>query len=389
VSFDVQSQLRILVHVHGGVADLHTEGLAAIGRDELCILGAPEAQVAEAGAVLNHVAGYVANQSAVGDGERMGTDHPWGLLAVRLVREEHGSKGFLGLFGGRPGRQRVVDAWDDTDGVPWIALSTLLLWKAEQALEAEDEAQAVAFLEASLGTVTPAEGEVPTPGPRYNAGGAQAAVRLAFLQPERRSTWLHEAFRRSEAAQVQILGDTLDALANRSESRLRSRALTLLMGQLTSLEPQSAGPVVMFTGPLAMPNDGLWLDRTLLPTPVFEAVRHTHDALRSEPVRALAAKVAATWDPVDLVLATWPTQELYGESSMPVDTGERWAVGMRLLSLVLADLGVLLAGGAAPEDLPAAYDEPAPEGAGDRLEEARARVQALHAQGVMAALARP
>jgi len=384
--FDVQQQMRILVEPVGGLAFLKTEGLAAIGRDELCITAVPEAHVREAGAVLNLVAGYVANEKAVGDEELVGMPHDGGLLAVRLVREEEPTSGFLGIFGRKPGRQRIVDGWDESNGVPWIALSTLLLWQAKDATDAGDAEQAAALMEASLGLVTPAKGEVPDPGMPYNAGGALAALGLAELQPERRRSWLEEAFQRSTVAQVQTLGDTLEDLEKRSASKLRASSLTLLSAQLTNQDAQAGGPVVMFVGPLAAHGDGLLMDRTVLPKPLYEPLTQTHDALRSEPVRALAAKVAAEWDPVDVLEATVSTRELYGDSPMPVETGERWVVGMRLLSLVLAHLGVCLAGGADVEDLPAVFDEPAPEGAAERIAQAFAAFEERKSQAMMAAL---
>ena len=372
MSFDVQRQMKVEVTLAGGLAELRTRGLAAIGRDELCLRAVPEANVREAGTVINLVADYVANQKPVADEERVGMSGDAALLCVRLVREEAATRGLLGMFGNTPGVQRIVDAWDDGAGVPWIALSTILLWRGHDAEEAGEVGEAADLYEASMGLVTPVVGECPDPGAPYNAGGALAALRLAELQPERRAVWLAEACRRSTLAQVEVLGDGVDELAKRHEGRLRAAAHTLIRAwMMGSVDVRTMGPMVMCAGAIAEKGEGLSLRHTLLPVALHEALASTFDTLRDDRVRALAAKVVVQKAPLDLVVELWHVLDLYGRGPSAA-TGEGWVVGMKQLSLVLAEISTLLVGGADVDDLPAAFGMDAPEGAADRVALARA-----------------
>ncbi|MEQ1506774.1 MAG: hypothetical protein ABMB14_31395, partial [Myxococcota bacterium] len=234
--FDVERQMTIEVRTGTfGFADLATTGLAAVGRPELTMLGVPGDLVADAGFVLNTVADYVANQRPIGDGERIGTGHPAGALIVRLVR--HGD-----------GVQRVVDGFDAREGTPYIALATVLCWRAAQSADQGDRPAADAALARSLELPIPPEVDGPPLGHPYNWGGALGAAQRAGLDEAQRDRWQGEAARRSVTVQRAMFGDPLADLGGADRAALAELVPALVAVGRAQADPVRSGPVVVFTG---------------------------------------------------------------------------------------------------------------------------------------------
>src|SRR5689334_20132452 len=100
--------IQIITAQHHATVRLSTSGLTGKDRAELVLDGVPSVLEPLARAIVQLVADYVVKQP-IADGETMATPHEAGALVVRLVRADAAS-------------QRIVDAFDASDGVPWVAL---------------------------------------------------------------------------------------------------------------------------------------------------------------------------------------------------------------------------------------------------------------------------
>src|SRR5262245_11348218 len=93
---------------------LRSEGLARRGRAELEIIHLPEAQAKNAAVVINQIADYVVNKSAVRDGERIAITSKDGALVARLQPGPTAAPAgfFASLFGATARVQRVSEPVD-------------------------------------------------------------------------------------------------------------------------------------------------------------------------------------------------------------------------------------------------------------------------------------
>src|SRR5262245_25240046 len=114
-----RAEIQIVAEQRHATVRLSTSGLTASNRAELVLGSVPTVLEPLGRAIVQIVADYVIDKP-IADGETMATPHEAGALVVRLVREGVAS-------------QRIVDAFDASDSVPWIALTTMICWSAHAA----------------------------------------------------------------------------------------------------------------------------------------------------------------------------------------------------------------------------------------------------------------
>ena len=245
---------------------LRSDGLARRDRPELEMLGVPEAQIKNAGAVINQIANYAVNKANVGAGERIGIVSDNGILLARFQQGPTIEVG--GLFGFRKRQAEVLRVTEPMDRMEYskTLFSTIMLWRAGMHLESDDRAAAVKELRASIEFFpgepnSDDEPELPAP---YNWENHLAYAMLARLaaEPDEIEGYLSSALVRSRCFQRRELGDEAARLCELRRDPLVERARQLVIENCTEPHLQPVAPngsVVMITSPIrtrAVNEDG-------------------------------------------------------------------------------------------------------------------------------------
>ncbi len=340
-------------------ASLVSDGLALRGLPELELVGVPLAHASDGAVIINHIAEYTANRARVSPGERVGVGGPQlpGALVARLVASENSPRKGIGRFfgGGTPGRLRIEEPIDGMKPLATL-LSTVQLWRAEAAFQADDDDRGVTTLRAAIDLFPgdPARREGPNFGIKHNWENHLAyAMLCSRVDGDEAIECWQRAAARCARFEVDKLGDTVADLNRLDRDAVLMRA-RLIVETNAKVKKQNDINERLVTAPSPIwcpAHDDTHTARAARKMAVVTRGRvYSGEPLLRDPAllgAAIELVLAHRGRPAALLFATADTVEHWegGADAAPlVDAGVAYGTGDRILSFGLAYVARLVAG---------------------------------------------